>query len=312
MTTAFSIGEALGSGFRLTRRQPLRVWAWGVVLAAPSLMFGALMLRLFGAISVEELAAEEPPATLIAQMVQFQAWSGLANVLQALIWVVVAAAIFRAVLFPERSVRFAGLKVGMDEVRIAVVGLGMIVAFYAAAIVVGLIAFAVGAALWFVSEAAAVTLGLLVAVVAGLAIWGVMLRASLIMPASVALGDFAFAPGWKLTKGQVLRLLGMSLAIIAVVIAIELALLLAAAVVLFLAAGVNVFSLAAMLEQGPPPEIDWRALVGWGLAAFAPLSWLQGFLMTVMVAPYAEACRRLLAQAPQDEPGPVALEPNRF
>ncbi|MGH7025953.1 hypothetical protein [Brevundimonas sp.] len=65
------------------------------------------------------------------------------------------------------------------------------------------------------------------------------------MPASVALGDFAFVQGWKLSKGQVLRLLGLSLAIIAVVLAIELALLAVAAVVLFLVAGLNVFSLAS-------------------------------------------------------------------
>ena len=38
----------------------------------------------------------------------------LANILQALIWVVVTAAIFRAVLFPERPAPFVGLKVGMD------------------------------------------------------------------------------------------------------------------------------------------------------------------------------------------------------
>ncbi len=30
MTTAFSIGEALASGFKLTRRRPLQVWAWAL------------------------------------------------------------------------------------------------------------------------------------------------------------------------------------------------------------------------------------------------------------------------------------------
>lgn len=307
MTTAFSIGEALASGFRLTRRRPLQVWMWGVVMAAPSLIIGALMLRLFGAVSMEAMAAEEPSAAFVGQMIQFQAWSGLANILQALIWVVVTAAIFRTVLFPERRERFAGLKIGMDEVRVAVVALAMIVAFYAAAIVIGLVAFAIGVALWFVSEAAAVALGLLTALAAGLAVWGVLLRACLIMPVSVALGDFAFVPGWKLSKGQVLRLLGLSLAILAVVLAIELALLAIVAVVLFLLAGINVFNLAAMLDQGAPPEVDWGVLIPWGLAAFVPLSWLQGFLGTVMTAPYAEACRLLLAQGPQDEPRPVAL-----
>lgn len=307
MTTAFSIGEALASGFRLTRREPLRVWAWGMVQAAPSLLIGALMLRLFGAMTLEDVAADTPSAVFIGQMVQFQALSGLANILQALLWVVVTAAIFRSVLFPERVAPFAGLKVGMDEVRIAVVGLAMIVGFYAAAIVIGLLAFAIGAGLWFVSEMAAVALGLLTALAAGLAVWGVLLRACLIMPASVALGDFAFVQGWKLSRGQVLRLLGLSLAVVAVVLAIELALLAVVAVVLFVAAGINVFSLAAMLDQGAPPEVDWGVLIPWALAAFLPLSWLQGFLGTVMTAPYAQACRSLLAQAPQDEARPVAL-----
>lgn len=307
MTTAFSISEALASGFRLTKRRPLQVWAWGVVSVAPSLLIGALMLRLFGAMTLEGMASDEPSAAMIAQMIQFQALSGLANILQLLIWVVVTAAIFRAVLFPERQAPFAGLKVGMDEVRVAVVGLALIVGFYAAAIVIALVAFAVGVGLWFVSEAAAVAVGLLVALAAGLAVWCVILRACLIMPASVALGDFAFVQGWKLSKGQVLRLLGLSLAIVGVVLAIELALLAIVAVILFLAAGLNVFSLAAMLEHGAPATVNWGVLIPWALAAFVPLSWLQGFLSTVTMAPYAEACRSLLAQAPQDEARPVAL-----
>jgi hypothetical protein len=285
----------------------LRVWAWGVVSVAPSLLIGALMLRLFGAVALEDMASNEPSAAFVGQMIQFQALSGLANILQMLIWVAVTAAIFRTVLFPERPAPFAGLKVGMDEVRVAVVALAMLVAFYAAAIVIGLVAFAIGAGLWFVSEVAAVALGLLTALAAGLAVWGVLLRACLIMPTSVALGDFAFVQGWRLSKGQVLRLLGLSLAIVAVVLAIELALLAVIAVVLFLVAGINVFSLAAMLDQGAPPTVNWGVLIPWALAAFVPLSWLQGFLTTVMMAPYAEACRLLLAQAPQDETRPVAL-----
>jgi len=307
MTAAFSISEALASGFRLTRRRPLHIWLWGVVSVAPSLLVGALMLHLFGAVALMDMAASEPSTAFVRQMMQFQALSGLANILQMLIWVAVTAAIFRAVLFPEQPVRFGGLRVGMDEVRVAVVALAVIVAFYVAAIVIGLVAFAIGAGLWFVSEMAAVALGLLTALAAGVAVWIVLLRACLIMPASIALGDFAFVPGWKLTKGQVLRLLGLSLAIVAIILAIELILLGLIAVILFLGAGINIFSLAALMDQGAPPTVDWGVLIPWALAAFVPLSWLQGFLTTVMMAPYAEACRSLLAQAPQDEPRPVAL-----
>ncbi|WEK59086.1 MAG: hypothetical protein P0Y52_05950 [Candidatus Brevundimonas phytovorans] len=307
MTKAFSIGEALASGFRLTRRRPLQVWVWGMVSVAPSLLIGALMLRLFGSMALTDMASGEPSAAFVGQMIQFQALSGLANILQMLIWVVVTAAIFRAVLFPGRPAPFAGLRLGMDEVRVAVVALAMIVAFYAAAIVIGLVAFAIGAGLWFISEMVAVALGLLTALAAGVAVWGVLLRACLIMPTSVALGDFAFVQGWMVSKGQVLRLLGLSLAVIVVVLATELALLAVLAVVLFLAAGINVFSLAAMLDQGAPPTVNWGVLIPWALVAFVPLSWLQGFLTTVMMAPYADACRSLLAQGPQDEAGPVAL-----
>lgn len=44
-------------------------------------------------------------------------------------------------------------------------------------------------------------------------------------------------------------------------LAIELALLAIVAVVLFLLAGINVFSLAAMLEQGAPPTVNWGVLI---------------------------------------------------
>ena len=307
MSTAFSIGEALASGFKLARARPLHVWAWGVVGAAPALIAVLLMLKLFGTLSPEALSGEGPPAEFIAEMIQFQIWSGLLNILQALMWVVVASAVFRAILFPDRATPYAGLKVGMDEVRVAVVGLAMIVALYAAMFVILLIAFAFGAALWFVSEAAAVTAGLLVACGAGLALWWLFLRCAMIMPASVALNDFAFVPGWKLARGQELRLLVLSVAIVFIVLAIELALFAVGAVILFLTVGANLFSLLAAAEQGATPDIDWGALLGWGLVAFVPLSWLHGFLNTVMLAPYAQACRSLLAQQPQDATPPVEL-----
>ena len=85
------------------------------------------MIDLLMTIGLEAMAenADASPQALAAMM-RMQAWSMLINVVQLIGYVLIIAAICRAVLWPERAPgRFFDLRVGMDEARVAVAGLAV-------------------------------------------------------------------------------------------------------------------------------------------------------------------------------------------
>lgn len=310
MSGRFSIGEALGSGFTVIRRRPWAVLAWGALMTVPAILSLWLVLGLFDAFGVGVLEAEEPSPQAFAAMMQFQAGSWALNILQMLIYVLLITGIARAVFYPERRGRFFDLRLGMDEVRVAVTGLAFILGFYAAVLILALLAVAVGAALWSLSKPAGVGIGVLVAIAGGVGIAWAALRASLIMPASVALGDFAFVQGWRMTRGQAWRLLGLTLALVAVVLLIELAIM-AVAILIAMGFGFAFWSQLGAWFDGVDPQAAWNVnwtLVLWiGLLATPFVAALYGAITAISVAPYASACRQLLAQTGRDETAGSAL-----
>lgn len=119
MTHGFQIDEALSDGFRLIRRRPGDVLAWGVILALPVMLSVIVMIDLFMTIGPEAMAEDaDPSPQALAAMMRMQAWSMLINVVQLIGYVLIIAAICRAVLWPERAPgRFFDLRVGMDEAK---------------------------------------------------------------------------------------------------------------------------------------------------------------------------------------------------
>ena len=311
MTHGFQIDEALTDGFRLIRRRPGSVLAWGVILALPLLLSAIVMIDLFMSIGLEAMAEDaDTSPQAFAAMMRMQAWSMLINVLQLIGYVLIIAAICRAVLWPDRAPgRFFDLRVGMDEARVAVAGLAVMAGCYGVMLVVVLLAFAFGAAFWMVSETAAVIMGVAVGL-AGIAgiVWAA-LRTSMIMPLSIASQDFAFVSGWKMTKGRVGVLLGLFAATFAITLVVHVLVLVAAGLI---ALGVSIPfipQLAAWAEnaQSGVPDLNFGVVATVGAAVFAVLAVYYGIVVAIWVAPGVSACRQILATQKQDETGAAAL-----
>jgi len=289
MTHGFQIDEALSDGFRLIRRRPGDVLAWGVILALPVMLSVIVMIDLFMTIGPEAMAEDADPGP------------------QAL---AIIAAICRAVLWPERAPgRFFDLRVGMDEARVAVAGLAVMAGCYGVMLVVVLLAFAFGAAFWMVSETAAVIMGVAVGLAGIVGIVWAALRTSMIMPLSIASQDFAFVSGWKMTKGRVGVLLGLFAATIAITLVIHVLFLVVAGLI---ALGVSIPfwpQLAAWVEsaQGGVPDFNLGVAVAVGVAAFVMIAIYYGIIVAIWIAPGVSACRQMLETQKPGETGAAAL-----
>ncbi|HEX8661118.1 MAG TPA: hypothetical protein VF686_04565 [Brevundimonas sp.] len=199
--------------------------------------------------------------------------------------------------------------------RIAVVGLALIVGLYATMIVMVLIGGAVGFAVWGAGSPVnwLVITGL---VVTGfVAVFVALARVSLIMPASVLYRTFAFAEGWRLGREQTGRLFGMMLLLLLLLMVVQ-----------FVVYGIGI---AIVVGAGISGGFDWASLQSEnmdanpfdGLTAMFAANWpwfavgalvvamIYGALVTLHVGPYASACRQLAGSetpSPVDEPASVA------
>lgn len=313
----FSIGTAINDAFGLIGRRPLSVFVWGLILVAPTAAAFGFMLPMMGdMVAAMELETADGGAheAAFAEMMQFQAVSGLMNIVQLLLMVVVYTAIMRAVLRPRES-SFFSLRLGMDELRVAVVGLALIVGLYAVMIVMVLIGGAIGFAVWGAGSPMnwLVITGL---VVSGfVAVFVALARVSLIMPASVLYRTFAFAGGWRLGRDQTGRLFGMMLLLFLLLMLVQ-----------FVVYGIGI---AIVVGAGVSGGIDWASLHSdnmganpfEGLDAMFAANWpwfavgalvvamVYGLLVTLHVVPYASACRQLAESGTPsnvDEPASVA------
>ena len=153
-----------------------------------------LVVDMVAAIGVDAMAAQEPGPEAFAAMMRMQALSGLVNLLQLCGFVLIIAAICRAVLWPERTPgRIFDLRVGMDEARVAVACVALMIGCYGVLFVILLLAFAFGAALWMVSEAAAVSLGVIVGLAGLVGVAWAALRATAAKPVM----NMMRRPGWR-------------------------------------------------------------------------------------------------------------------
>jgi hypothetical protein len=203
--TAFSASDAALEGFRLTRERPGTILAWGVIYALGVFLIGRLMLllldpQLIGLVSKRDLSPDDMEAIsgLLAH-----SWPAFLLVLAAVLvfTAVFQAGIYRLVLRPAET-GFLHLRFGLDELRLALVNLVMVV--------LGVICLFVE----FVSLGLAEQGGGLVAIAAAAAvlvftIW-LGVRLSLATPATFAARKVDIAGGWRLTRGMVFwPLLGM-------------------------------------------------------------------------------------------------------
>lgn len=299
----FSIGTAIGEAFDLVRGRPLSVFVWGLLMVAPSVASVALILpmmgEMFAAMAAGGANPEDIHEAMMADMVQVQGVSSLLNLVQLALTVIVYTAVMRAVVRPGET-SFFSLRAGMDEVRVFVVGLAILVGFYLVVLILVLLGVGIGFAVWGLGEPfnwliiAALCIGLM------LAIWLGAARVSLIAPASVLTRSFAFEEGWKLGRGQTGALFGMMLLILLIILAVEMIVLGAGAAVLAIAGGgLDWTRIHASME--PDPIAGLRALLAanwpWVAVGAVFVSAFYGVLITLGIAPFASACRQLSARA---------------
>lgn len=299
----FSIGTAIGEAFGLVGRRPLSVFVWGLLMVAPVIAGMGLMLpmmgEMFASMPTGADSAEAVHDAMMADMMQFQGVSALMQLGQLVATVIVYTAVMRAVVRPrERS--FFSLRLGMDELAVLVVGIALCVGIYAGLIILTLLGVGIGFSVWGLGGPAnGIIIGVMV-VVFVLAILLAMARVSLIAPASVLTRSFAFAEGWRLGRGRTGALFGMSVLIVLIILAIELVLVGVGVGVLMLVAnaGVDWSVREAVVHDNPFVAMEpfFRAQWPWLAVAGVVMSAVYGMLVTLMVAPYASACRQLSAQ----------------
>jgi len=201
----------------------------------------------------------------------------------------------------------------MDELRVAVAGLAIGIGIYIVMIFAILLCVALGFGLWAQGEAVALwTCGIVGLAIIVALLWG-LARLSLIAPASVLYRDFAFSQGWKLASGKGWPLLGMLLLLYLMVVVIYIVLI----IIVSIAAGGLIAATGstwAGAGHDANPFEGMSAWVGvnwpWLFVGGLVLSGVYGAFMTVMVAPFASACRQLAETSqPAVVPETVSPEP---
>ncbi len=211
MKSSFSFSAALSAAFSLIGRQPLMIFVWGLLMVAMTGAIYAVILPVFTGMPLGDDAVVSD--AYAAQLMGLSAASNGLTLLMYGVMLVIFNAAGRAALAPGTRDRFLFMRIGMDEVRVAVSIMAIFLGWYVALLMLILVGVGIGFALWAVSEiAAVVTLLIYGLAVLGLAVFG-WARVSLIAPATLVLGRFAFSEGWAIARGQLLKLVGLNLAI---------------------------------------------------------------------------------------------------
>ena len=289
----FSATDAAFEGFRVVRRKPLVLLWWAAFyLISFALIFllaaGPIAGLMAAAADLEDMGPGATPEDLQPFMMAYLAIFPIVIPLGILMGAILNAAVARSVLQPGASA-FGYLRLGMDEVRVAVVSVVLSIVMGLAAMVL----FGVAGAIAGFLGAAEVPGGPLIMVVIFLAAVAAMIwlavRLSLAIPITVAEKKFAFFDSFKVTGGHVWGLIGM--AVIAFVMTLVVSIL--TSIVFF------------PITMGFGAAVDWQSLEGMNamgiLQAIGPMVAVaiilqavsSALLAAVMYAPFAAAYRDL-------------------
>ena len=292
-TPASKIGidAAVLSGFRLIRREPLAVLAWGLVYVLFNLacfaLFAPVYLNAFANARAMAGAAAAGPSALTADALRIQGLGMLLGVVGMIMRAIQTCAVSRAVLRPGDR-RFGYLRLGTAELCLALIYLGLYFATLIAVLVL-VMAFSLLTAALYLAHAlqVAVVLDLLAFVAAVSAAIYVSLRLSLIAPLVVEDEKPHFARSWIITRGHAGALLAVALCLFGILIAMEVLLV---GVLLFVAA-----AHLSTLSQGAEGSARVTAFFARSPAAIlsAILPYVAG--LSVIAVPLAGAAWAIIA-----------------
>jgi hypothetical protein len=295
---AFSATDAAFEGFRVVRRHPMALVFWTlfyiVVMAVAFAVVGGNLIGLTAAAERLEAAGGTPtPEDFMPLMQGYMSVFAVLAPLSLAAGAVLYAAIVRSVLRPTEKA-FGYMRLGMDEVRVLVVSLALMLLFMVgAAVVFGIVGVMAG----FASAGGGAVMWILAVLLALAGVAGFVwlaVRLSLAIPITVAERRFAILDSFKVTKGLFWPLLGMAL--LAGVMSMVVSLL---GTLIFLpvemATG-GLKTLAALEGQSLTATIQaaWPAVLGW-IIVNAVMSALQ---VAVVYAPFSAAYRDIIGQKP--------------
>lgn len=306
----FSLGEALGAGWRLFQRQPAAVLGWGALHMLLAVATWFVLIPMFQGMSLMALKSAEEFEEF-QTMMGFQAAIYGLNLAQMAISLLVWTAAMRAVLKPARSDAFLFLRLGMDELRIAVMAIALFAGMYAFMMLVAVVGVALGFALYAMGKVALVVgmilYGLLVLAVLLIA-WS---RLSLLMPATMITGRFAFEEGWRIGKGRTGKLILLNLLLLLIYYAASIVIL-----GVIGAALVGVFFATGGVWPSDPQTVDdvfqaLRPMAPWAAVVLVVLIPFSGWLIAFWAGALTTAARQLADGALPPESAGDAAEASR-
>lgn len=207
-------GGILKGAFRLLRDQPKAVAAWCLLETAATALLTLAMRPL------AQMQDDSGAQVAITHAAGLVGWLIAGELAAFLVYAVVITAAMRAVLRP-REERAAYLRLGLDELRLFGLGLLWVILLYLG-ITVGTALFAVigawvGRAGGFSDFMAVVGIGFVIMLCG--AVW-LQMRLGLAFPLTVLRRRFVIGESWGLTRGHFWRLLGASLVIFLLLLAL--------------------------------------------------------------------------------------------
>lgn len=295
------IGKTAFAGFGLVARRPVAVAGWALFILVVGILPVAAVIAAMGPafadlVALGKAGGEPTSDQMMPLITTWYTANPILWVLSLLMRVMLAGAVFRAVLEPKNS-GWAYLRLGMGEVMLGLVVICMgILLGIGAMLWVGVSA-GVGIALWQASHAA--TIGF--CIVSGLALVVVMiwlsLRFSLAAPMSFAERNFRLFESWTLTRGNAVNLLLVAIVMVLIIMVLEVVVGALAFAILFAAGGaaglhnLDQQTIEAFFRQ--PPRALLLQLGPWLLGAGVLASLIGAAATAIVTAPWAEAYRQL-------------------
>lgn len=291
----FSPTEAALEGFRIAREKPRTMLVWAGANLVISVAVGLLLIALFGPMLAELEAVagggSEDPAEALAMFQRLAPLYALMIPLGLMVIAVTSAAVYRVVLRPEDS-RYGYLRLGKDELRLALLMLVYMVLAIGFTFVVTLVAGLLAAGAGELGGVGAM-LGMLIGLGALAFMIFVGVRMSLAGPMTFAEQRLRVFESWTLTRGNFWRLLGAYvLSLILALIVALLALIIYFAVAALTAGG----DLGAVGKVFSPDTTSIATYFTPGMAIYLVFAAFLGAIQNAVVyAPPAVAYRDLTA-----------------
>jgi len=189
------VGEAIGSGFRLIAAHPLAFAGWVAVYILLNAGPALLSMGILGDDYIRLLRTEADGATDMsafqAMAQQSQIVNGVSLLGSLALYAILYGAIFRAVVEPQNA-RFGYLRLGIDEVRQAVLLTVIFIAAMAAGVAIGIVTGLLIGSMALASPVAALIFGLVIGVGILIATLWIMARLSMMFPMTLARKQLCF------------------------------------------------------------------------------------------------------------------------